>query len=507
MSEKKKGGFFNASARDGVHYKTAKLWELIFSSAGNGTNICFYMLMMYASYIGSEGYGIATAVVGIIITGTRLFDAVTDSLIAIIFERFPTKHGRLRPFFVIGWIIEALSVFMMFDWAAGKLDGAAGFFAFIGIYIVYICGYTINNVAKDTADNIITNDPSQRPMMGFFKMCFSYGAPIIFQNVITFAILPRYDNQWNMPMLKEACYLFAFFGLVFCIMACLGVWRHDTPEAYEVVRRKKEGEKENKVSVREMLNVLTQNKDCQRYIVTVATDKFAQTTSTQSVITTMLNGILIGSYAASTMVNNLGSVIGLSCAFVGGLIITRTGAKKATVTWSYVCMGLNVGMIILCVVLGANGMSAIGKMGSVPFIIYALLFGATTAAKMVLTTAANVMRADVVDGEEYRSGNFVPSVVAGVFSLVDKAMSSICSTVATVAVSLIGYKTTMPQMGDPITPALFWLTMVLSFGLPIFGWVCNLLAMRNYTLSKEHMVEVQKANAERREAVKAEQTA
>ena len=92
MSDVKKGSA-------AVQYRGAKIWELIMAPACAGNNICMYMCMVYASYVGSAGYGIATALVGIIITATRILDAVTDAGIAFVFEKFPIKYGKCRPFF------------------------------------------------------------------------------------------------------------------------------------------------------------------------------------------------------------------------------------------------------------------------------------------------------------------------------------------------------------------------------------------------------------------------
>ena len=102
----------NAS-KPAVQYHRAKLWELTAAPACSGNNICMYLCMVYASYVGSAGYGIATALVGVIITATRILDAVTDAAIAYVFEKFPTKYGKCRPFLLIGWGVESLAVFMM----------------------------------------------------------------------------------------------------------------------------------------------------------------------------------------------------------------------------------------------------------------------------------------------------------------------------------------------------------------------------------------------------------
>ena len=66
------------------------------------------------------------------------------------------------------------------------------------------------------------------------------------------------------------------------------------------------------------------------------------------------------------------------------------------------------------------------------------------------------------------------------------------------------YTTTMPQPTDPSTPAIFWMTMALKFGLPIIGWIITLVAMRSCPLTKEEMVNVQKRIAEKKAAAQSE---
>ena len=62
----------------------------------------------------------------------------------------------------------------------------------------------------------------------------------------------------------------------------------------------------------------------------------------------------------------------------------------------------------------------------------------------------------------------------------------------------------MPQPTDPSTPAIFWMTMVLKFALPIIGWIITLVAMRSCPLTKEEMVTVQKRIAEKKAAAQSE---
>lgn len=134
--------------------------------------------------------------------------------------------------------------------------------------------------------------------------------------------------------------------------------------------------------------------------------------------------------------------------------------------------------------------------------IYVIIMIVSSGVKMILTTAEGTMKADVTDYELERSGNYMPGTVSGIYNMIDKLVSSLGSTVAAFGAAMIGYTTTMPQMGDEPTWPVFWLSMILMFGLPVIGWLCNILAMKGYELDKERMVEVQKNIAEKKAAAK-----
>ena len=484
-----------ASVRDGVEYRTASKLSMALGVATNGGGMCFYLLMMYASYIANAGYGIAVAVAGIIITGTRIFDGITDPLVAFVFDRIKAgKHGKIRIFLFAAWAVMALACFMMYDWMSGKYTGVAGVAWFIGIYVVYIIGYTMMNMSSGAVGNLITNDPTQRPFMNLIGTIYSYCVPMVFNTIISFAVLPKYDNQYNAACLREACVWYVAGAFVFMILACIGLTPCDKPEVLNSVTFGDDG-KEKKIGFKDMWNLLKDNRNMQMWIITGASDKLAQTTAGQSIVMTLLSGVLIANYQTATMLGNITAIIGIAFATIGGMYVAKFGAKKATSVWSWACIGLSVVMVVFCTILGPTGMKSIGVFG-VPMIIYALLQLATTGTKMVLTTTGTAMRADIVDYEYARTGNYLPAVISGVYNFIDKLITSLASTIAAFCITLIGYKDTVPQMGDPATKGVFWMTMFLMFGLPILGWLCNIVAMKFYKLNKEEMVEVQKKVAE-----------
>lgn len=263
--------------------------------------------------------------------------------------------------------------------------------------------------------SVLTNDPKQRPMFNFVSTIFSYGVPILLSNVVTFNILPKYDNQYNMPMLKEMTLFYIAVSFVCCIVSMIGIARADNDEVWKEASAKVSGQQE-KIGLKQMWEVLSKNKD------------------------------------------------------------------------------------VVCIILGPSSMREIGTTGSWAFLLWVACTVGMTAGRMLLSVAAGTMRADVTDGEEHRSGNFMPSVIAGVYSLFDKGMSSICAMIATAAISLIGYVNTVPQMGDEVTSGVFWMGIGLSFVLPIIGFLCNIFAMKNYTLDVETLAQVQADNQAKRDA-------
>ena len=106
------------------------------------------------------------------------------------------------------------------------------------------------------------------------------------------------------------------------------------------------------------------------------------------------------------------------------------------------------------------------------------------------------MRADVVDYELSRSGKYLPGVVAATYNFIDRLISSLATTIASLAVGLAGYTAVAPQPTDAPTPLLKVIGLALYFGMPIASWVIGLFAMKRYELTRERMVEVQRKNYE-----------
>ncbi len=478
---------------DGVNYRRAKLWQIILVSCNAFNGMGVYMLMNQASYAASVGFGITTTIIGVILMGTRILDAVTDPMLAFLYDRFNTPWGKIRPLLLLGWLIQSIGILGMFHFFSSK---GFGVITFVLLYVVYVIGYTIVNMTAQTFGVLLTNDPKQRPTLSVWNTAFNYIVPMVMSIVLAAVVLPKAGGEYNQTYLTTASWLVVGLSFVGVLLACIGISSVDKPEYFSNIG------KHEKLKIRDIVDVLAHNKPLQSYIAAQASDKIAQVVSSQAIITTMLYGIIIGNMGLGSIISAVGMFPSIIFAIIGARYAGKHGNKKGIVTWTTICIGVTAATILFFVVLRDNTHS-IAQMGSISMILYVILIFLSNGAKMAVTTSASGFMADVIDYEMDRSGRFIPAVVSGAYSLLDKIISSFGTVMATGAIALIGYTNSVPQPTDELTPGVFWMTLVLMYVLPIIGWVITLIAMKPCKLDKEEMVQVQKRIAAKKEQAQA----
>lgn len=464
---------------DGVQYRRAKLWQIILYACNALCGLTVYSLIGQASYAASIGFGITTMAVGVILTGTRILDAITDPLLAFLYDRVNTRFGKLRILIMGGFAIEALALWCMFDLCSSK---GFGLWLFVLLYVLYVVGYTILNMTIQTIPAILSNDPRQRPTIGVWTTVFNYMVPMVFSIVLNMVVLARAGGTYNQAYLSSAVRITLIVGLIGNILCCIGVSAYDKPETFTGLK------KHEPLKLKDMADVLMHNKPLQAYIAAAASDKIAQTTASQSIITTMLYGIMIGNMGLSTILTVIAMLPSIIFAIFGAKYAGKHGSRKATIVWSTACIGVGAVMIVFFLLIDPRKIAQMG----IAMVLYVLLNLALNGCKMCVTTASTSFMADCIDYELDRSGRYVPAVISGTYSLLDKLISSVGALIATGACAVIGYVNTVPQPNDPLTGGVVAVTLCVVYGLPILGWIVSLIAMKGCKLTREEMVNVQK---------------
>ncbi len=499
-----------------VTYRRAKTSHIALSQMTGVMQMAFYVLLGYAAYIGNLGFGITTVLVGVLITLTRVFDSITDPIIALLIEKFKSKHGKLRFFLCVGWALMALSTTLMCNVLAGRFgfkgdetfSNPAGVAVFLGVYFLYIIGYTFASCTGNMTGNILTNDPKQRPTLGVWSTIYSYLSPMIISAIIMTVFLKKWgvpfineagntDYNWTIKVFQYSNLLVVGVSFIALVLACIGLTPYDKPENFEGLK------KNQSPSLREMFSLLKNNKELRRYIVAACSDKLAQTVGGQSVITTLLFGVLLGSMVGSSIVSIIAMLPSIIFAILGARMAGKQGNKKVMVKWTWICIFWNIAFSLFLMFVPAKSAGSFG----IPLILFFILMLGNNALKMIVSTATNAMRMDIVDYELYRSGNYLPATVSAVYSFIDKMISALAPMLATFLITFVGYTGSLiPQAEDPLTLGRRLVTIGLFCIMPILGWILTILAMRKFSLTKEKMEEIQISIAEKKtEAKKAEE--
>ena len=475
---------------DGVQYRMSSTGRIILSQGAYASMIIVGTLMTYVSYIMNTGYGIAVAVSGVILTVLTFWDGIIDPFLAKIIDNFNTRHGKLRILLTIGWVFTSAALFVMFF---GLTNGGFGTVAFIIIYLLYVVGYSIFCVTLNIIPPVLTNDPMQRSVVSLWSTIVGVFPPIVFTLYVSIVLLPKHSNEYTLPMLRECCLIAVVISFVGLVMALIGLSKADKPENFEGISQADE-----KVSFRDMIKMFKENKALVAYVLAAVSDRLAQTMGSQSVVTTLVAGILLRNMGAYTLYSLIPMLLGFVALPFIAKINGKIGSKESMNLWSVagmIAFGAHFAFYLAAMLTGRIDQVLINPFLLVVYLLTCLLVNICNNGN---TNSTNMMIADVIDYQCYLTGKYMPAAVTATYSFIDQAVSALGSSLGLGMISLVGYTTTMPQPTDEATMPIFFVAMFMSIGVPAIGRLINVIALRMSPISREKMVEVQRVITEKR---------
>lgn len=462
-------------------YNRAKTWQIGFFALNNTATNFFMFLMMYVSYYATGIAGIGVVVISTILTGMRMFDGITDPIIGYVMDKTETKFGKFRPFMISGNIILAIMAGILYH-TTDLVPQNMRVLYFIGIYGIYIIGYTFQTACTKAGQACLTNDPGQRPTFTMFDSIYN---TLLFSGLASYVsgyLVTKYGG-FTQELFNEF-YLFTIIASGICtILACIAIAPKDRKEFFGI------GEKGTKVKFKDYWEVIKGNRGIQMLIVAASTDKLASSVSTNASVMIMLFGIIMGNYTLYGKMSNITMIPVFILIIIGVQIARKFGQKKALVVSTWLCM-LVYTMLFLLLWLGDPTQISTSNIGFMT-IAFLVLYSVGKGVAGVSGGIVIPMIADCADYETYLSGRYVPGMMGTLFSFIDKMISSLATTIIGLSVAAIGYTTAMPVATDTSTPQIFWLTMALFIGMPLLGWVASIIAMKFYPLDDVKMQEVQ----------------
>jgi Na+/melibiose symporter-like transporter len=286
-------------------------------------------------------------------------------------------------------------------------------------------------------------------------------------------------------------------SFVLTVMAIIGIWKKDSKEFFGI------NDHQGKVDLKQYKDILLQNKELRMLIVAGAGTKLAFSIATNTAVACMLYASMMGDYNGLYLpFYAIGYVASVPFFILAVRTAQKKGQKASLVRFTSLALIFYTGVLILLIMWqpgNSNTMLSLTSLNTftVLFLLfYAIGYGSYySTADMVIP-----MVADCSDYEIYRSGKYVPGVIGTLFSLVDKLVSSLSSTIVGVAVLMIGLGT-LPDTNTSYIEGMKWIVILLFCVVPMVAWIATLIAMKHYTLTGERMEEIQSVNAKRKDAI------
>ena len=482
----------------------AKFYQLALFPMNNGaTNVYFVLILSYVATFGENILGLV-GFASIMVTLMRLFDAITDPIIGAMMDKTNTKFGKFRPYMVLGNVIMAVSVIALYVLTPNIPDTMmwARYVAFTVLYAIWVIGYTFQTSVTRAAQPVLTDDPKQRPLFTIFNTIGSLAGMGVMQFIGPILAGDGFFGDYNATWFAMMTPIGIVMSILLTILAIIGIWEKDNEKYFGL------GGKQEKVKISEYIQIIKANKPLQRLMVAGGGCKLALAIATNVTVLCMLYGCMMGNYDGLYLpMMVLGYVF--SAPFFALTVRTsqKYGQKRSLMTYVAVAFVCYIGVLVL-LLLWQPGNPALnmsfmtdGKLTiNLYTIAFLLFFGIGYGAYYSTADMPIPMVADCADYETYRSGKFIPGIMGTLFSLVDKLVSSLASTVVAIAVGFIGYQG-LPTKTTPYMEGMNWVVIALFCLVPMVAWALTLISMKGYELDGQRVKTIQAVNAARKAAI------
>ena len=490
---------------DNSSVNRAKFYQLALFPMNNGaTNVYFVLILSYIANFGNVVLGLAMLFASFMVTGMRVFDAVTDPIIGALMDKTNTKFGKFRPFMVIGNTIMAVSVLLLYVFTPLVPDTMMWlrYVLFILLYMVWVIGYTFQTSVTRSAQAVLTNDPKQRPLFTIFNTVGSLVGMGLMQVVGMVMAWDSFAGDYNAAWYAIMTPIGIVISILLTILAIIGIAEKDNEKYFGI------GGQQEAVKIPEYIAIIKANKPLQRLMVAGGGCKLALAIAQNMTVLIMLYGCMMGNYDSFNMV-----FMALGYAFSAPffLLTVRTsqkyGQKASLVKYVRIALLCYVGVLALLLLwqpdntafclrlFDENGLSV--NLYTIAFVIF---FGIGYGAYYSTADMPIPMVADCADYETYRSGKFIPGIMGTLFSLVDKLVSSLASAVVSIALMCIGIQD-LPTKVTPYADGMNGVVITLFCLVPMFAWLLTLIAMKGYELDCTRIKTIQAVNAARKTAI------
>jgi melibiose permease len=432
-----------------------------------GKDMVYMLSASYILYYYQDILGVSAIAMGTILMAARVFDAFNDPIMGVIVAKTRTKWGKFRPWLLIGTILNAVILYLMFA-APPTFDGS-GLVAYAAItYVLWGVTYTMMDIPFWSMIPAFTEGGKEREGLSTLaRSCAGVGSAII--TIITMICVPALGNGDERKGFKLFALGVAILFVVIITFACACIKEKSTVDM-------------ETVSVGQMFKSLINNDQAMTVVISIVLIN-CSLYITSNLLIYFFKYDLGGENWNSNYVlfNTFGGGIQIISMMIFYPLIRRF---LSSIKVFYVSFAMAIaGYAILLVMMFCN-VTSVYLLFIPGFFVFAA-FGMLT----VLTT---VFLANTVDYGEWKNHHRDESVIFSMQTFVVKLASGVAAMIATICLTFsnIQEDTDVVVSTSGQNVAVLRMTMTIA---PIVGLLIALFIFaRHYILTDEKIEEIKR---------------
>jgi melibiose permease len=435
-----------------------------------GKDMVYMLSASYILYYYQDILGVSAIAMGTILMAARIFDAFNDPIMGVIVAKTRTKWGKFRPWLLIGTVLNAVILYLMF--AAPPTLNGSGLVAYAAItYILWGVTYTMMDIPFWSMIPAFTEGGKEREGLSTLaRSCAGVGSAII--TIITMICVPALGNGDERKGFKLFALIIAVLFVVIISVACACIKEKSTVDM-------------ETVSVGQMFKSLIKNDQAMTVVISIVLINCSLYITSNLLIYFFKYDIGGENWNANyVLFNTFGGGIQIISMMIFYPLLRKFLSSIKVFYVSFAMAIAGYGILLIMMFCNVTSVYLLFIPG---FFVFAA-FGMLT----VLTT---VFLANTVDYGEWKNHHRDESVIFSMQTFVVKLASGVAAMIATICLTFshINQDTseTVAVASSGQNVAVLRMTMTIA---PIIGLLIALFVFaRHYILTDKKLEEIKNA--------------
>lgn len=430
-----------------------------------GKDMVYMLSASYILYYYQDILGVSAIAMGIILMAARVFDAFNDPVMGVLVAKTRTRWGKFRPWLLIGTILNAVVLYIMFA-APPAIDGR-GLIAYAAItYIVWGVTYTMMDIPYWSMIPAFTEGGKEREgLTTLARSCAGVGSALI--TIITMMCVQALGQGNEREGFKRFALIIAAIFVVFIVITCMNIKEKSTVDV-------------ESPSVGQMFKALIQNDQTMIVVIAIVLIN-CSLYITSNLLIYFFKYDFGGDtwYNGYTLFNTFGGGIQILSMMVFYPVLRRFISSLQVFYVSFVMAITGYALLFVLMCLGMTNLVVL----LVPAFFVFTAFGMLT----VLTT---VFLANTVDYGELKNNRRDESVIFSMQTFVVKLASGVAALIASVCLSVCNLSddTSATAEVQAAGASVFGLRMTMTV-IPIAGLLLAVFLFHSRYILTEQKVE------------------